>query len=68
MKLPRGICRVCSQEFALRAAGGDWLNALYPRQHKDKSGQTCPGWSVETKILWEPLHETKPQAKETNKI
>ena len=57
LKLPRGICKNCGKETALRRPSGDWLGALYPRRHYDAKGQICEGCIMEIEISREPLHE-----------
>lgn len=54
-KTPSTICTECGKEVRLRAAGGDFLNALYPYVHKDKAGKRCEGSfrEVETKDILE---------------
>lgn len=43
-RIPRGICRFCGKEVALRCAGPDWLAyAIYPRIHRNKAGVKCEG-------------------------
>lgn len=59
LKLPRGICRECGREFALKATRGDWLCALYPRRHNDSTGKECEGSWIEVEISREPLHDPR---------
>lgn len=48
-----GICRVCGRRIVLRAVGSDFLNAVYPRFHKDPSTkEACEG------KLYEPDEST----------
>lgn len=40
--LPRGVCRECGKEVALRAPTGNYLDALFPRRHRI-AGSVCVG-------------------------
>jgi len=49
-------CGICGKIVRILPAGGDWTNALYPIRHKDRSGNSCRGWTVEipTRAMIEP--------------
>ena len=53
-------CVVCGKLTAGRAPRGGDGTLRYPRKHKDKGGQPCPGNWLEAK--WVNLSERRPPA------
>jgi hypothetical protein len=50
-KLPKGRCKQCGKVTSLRAPTGNYLDALFPRKHRDKDGSVCEGTWSETEPL-----------------
>jgi len=48
-RLPRGRCERCGKECALYAPTGNYLDACFPRFHKNKAGEICRGYQKEVK-------------------
>ncbi len=44
-RFPYTVCRYCGSTVRLKAAGGDWLNDLYPVRHDapNTPGTRCEG-------------------------
>ena len=57
LKLPRGICKVCGKETALRRPTGCWLDDLYPRRHFNREGRMCDGCVMKTEMKTEISRE-----------